>query len=690
MATTSQKSCLRCAAAIPLDSQHELCVACSTNVKAETPPQSDPPQVVGAFAETLTVNKQRSADLAPDHPTWTVAAGQSVQHRTGLNNPDFALDSQITFVDQGAIQTPSDIELLPHVPNYQILREIGAGGGGVVYHAIQELASRPVAVKILISTSKDSRERFLRETRALGRIRHPNVIEIYEVGECAAGPFYSMELLPGGSLAKQLKEHGKLADADTAALLETIARGMHHVHQQGLIHRDLKPGNILLDERGQPKIADFGLAKNWLVDADAVTVEQLTKSNALLGTPSYMAPEQADGDNRRLDHRCDVYGLGAIMYQCLTGKPPFSGKSAAIIIDRVVKQQPKYPSSVNPSVDQRLEAICMKCMAKKPEDRYQSAEAFADELAAWQRGGPLNTKPISRWQHISRTIHEHQQILAAATALSLLMLLMLSVGYWLNRHPTPEVVTLDPDRELKAIRQEIATGKPVTLIDSTGNPRWYDATQLVNFGKSSYLDQPCHLESTKQLFVPLLRAEDVPTSYLLEADVRHESAAKGYSLAGLQFGTQTHITPDGLERVFANRLAMNDITAKSKPTFPNSIRYQIGFDVSIPGEGILNRDIPLAGLEMKPTAFTEPNLWRHMSVLVTPSTVSVSGNRSDHVPFKEFTLAEIVNQYQLNHRTFLPNETIPADVTTTPFRGALGIYVRAGSASFKNVTIRKQ
>jgi WD40 repeat protein len=275
--------------------------------------------------------------------------------------------------------------------NYELMQEVGHGGMGIIYRARDLTLNRVVALKVMLAgqfASEREVKRFKTEAEAAARLDHPNIVPIYEFGELEGRPFLSMRFVDGENLAQRL--HGTPMDALPAAqLLSKLARAIHYAHQRGILHRDLKPANVLLDSADQPHLTDFGLAK--CLDSN----EGLTLSGAMLGSPNYMSPEQAAGNPDRLTTAADIYSLGAMLYELLTGRPPFRAETPLETMRKVVEESPTPPSQIYRFAERELETICLKCMEKEPARRYGSADALAEDLERWLRHEPIQARPVS-------------------------------------------------------------------------------------------------------------------------------------------------------------------------------------------------------------------------------------------------------------------------------------------------------
>jgi tRNA A-37 threonylcarbamoyl transferase component Bud32/mono/diheme cytochrome c family protein len=349
------------------------------------------------------------------------------------------------------------------VPGYEILSVLDQGGMGVVYKARQVRLKRLVALKMIRSqlhVRPRQLDRFRVEVQAVAKLQHPNIVQIHEVGECDGHPFYSMELVEGGNLAQAIA--GKpLPPRQAAELVATLAQAVHFVHQRGVVHRDLKPANVLLQAHpgvpgpaaglGVPKITDFGLAKLLDSESGLSGPRHSTQSGMVLGTPSYMAPEQAEGKSKETAPQVDVYALGAILYEMLTGRPPFVGVTPLDTLLRVVSTAPVAPSVEQPQVRGDLETICLKCLEKDPRQRYPTAAALADDLHRFLAGQPISARPISWPGRLAKWARRRPEV-AALLAFLVLALLGLVIVSAVRHHERREE-RMDAERLAPRVRQ---------------------------------------------------------------------------------------------------------------------------------------------------------------------------------------------------------------------------------------------
>jgi len=308
------------------------------------------------------------------------------------------------------------------IGDYEVLEELGRGGMGVVYRARHRTLGHEVALKMVLSGAHaDAAElaRFQLEAAAVARLHHAAIVHIHEFGTHDGKPFFSLELVDGGSLKDRLRK-GPLPPRDTATLVEKLARAMQHAHEAGIVHRDLKPANVLLTRKGEPKVADFGLAKQMAADAG------LSQTGNLLGTPSYMAPEQAAGKVRAVGPATDVYALGVILYECLTGQVPFRAPTSFETMQQVLTQEPVPPRRLVPGLPRDLETVCLRCLEKEAGKRYQSAADLADDLGRFLRGEPVAARRVGRAERVIKWARRHPAP-AALLGVILLALVALSV-----------------------------------------------------------------------------------------------------------------------------------------------------------------------------------------------------------------------------------------------------------------------
>src|SRR5947207_910730 len=340
--------CRKCGAKIFSDAPEGLCARCVLKIALQMPPEGS----VAGVADPGGMDKPSRGDAtaAPDGKKATRAA-----------------------------------ELLGELGDYELLEEIGRGGQGVVFRARQKSLNRTVALKVISLgqwASKAHLKRFRLEAEAAACLEHPGIVPIHEVGERDGSCYFSMKFVEGGQL-DEVARREPIPIRRAVELIAKVARTVHYAHEHGILHRDIKPGNILLDAKGEPHLTDFGLAR--LVESES----NVTHTLDVLGTPSYMAPEQAVGNNAAVSSATDVYGIGAVLYQLLTGHPPFAGGTTYETIKLLEDTEPRPPRSLNPKIDRDLSTTCLKCLKKDPKRRYGSALTLAEDLERWLKYEPI-------------------------------------------------------------------------------------------------------------------------------------------------------------------------------------------------------------------------------------------------------------------------------------------------------------
>jgi serine/threonine protein kinase len=344
--------------------------------------------------------------------------------------------------------------------DYELLEEVGRGGQGVVFRARQKSLNRIVALKVISLgqwASEGHLKRFRREAEAAASLEHPGIVPIHEVGERDGQCYFSMQFIEGGQLDEVVSRE-PMPIRQAAELIAKIARTVHYAHEHGILHRDIKPGNILLDAQGEPHLTDFGLAR--LIETEST----VTRTMEVLGTPSHMAPEQAVGNNSAVSSATDVYGLGAVFYQLLTGQPPFAGGTTYETIKLLLDTEPRQPRLLNPKIDRDLSTICLKCLEKHPERRYSSPLALAEDLERWLKHEPIRARRTGIFSRGKKWVRRNptSALLAAS-----LIVLVAAAGWIIWKS--------------ELIRQPVATGIAVlpfeNLNDQKENSVFADGVQ---------------------------------------------------------------------------------------------------------------------------------------------------------------------------------------------------------------------
>jgi WD40 repeat protein/tRNA A-37 threonylcarbamoyl transferase component Bud32 len=395
-----------------------------TEATREVPPDIDLDDIIANYLAAAQVGQ------APNQQDWI------------MRYPAFARELSEFFTNQDRFQRVAgpvraviaDVRAtgpkVRYLGDYELLEEIARGGMGVVYRARQVSLNRVVALKMILTgqlASPQDVQRFLREAEAAANLDHPHIVPIYEVGEHEGQHYFSMKLIEGRSLAERSKgpPASKVEQEKAARLMATVARAVHHAHQRGILHRDLKPGNILMDEQGEPHVTDFGLAKR----VNGVGLQ--TQTGAIVGTASYMSPEQARSE-KLLTTATDVYSLGAILYELLTGGPPFRAETTLDTLLHVLEREPARPRALHAEIDRDLETICLKCLQKDAARRYPSAQALDEDLDRWLKGEPIHARPSSTWEQAVKWARRRPTAAALIIVSVVAAVTLLIGGLWFN------------------------------------------------------------------------------------------------------------------------------------------------------------------------------------------------------------------------------------------------------------------
>jgi serine/threonine-protein kinase len=409
----------------------------------------------GVAVDIEAVAKQHP-DLATElRSLWATAQfADDLGHITVDFGTDDEAPPELRHHDAGAVATRAGFPR--RFGDYELLEEIGRGGMGVVYRARQLSLGRIVALKMILRgefASPTDLARFRAEAAATAHLDHPHVVPVYEVGTHDGHPFFTMKLIDGSTLSRRLA-NGPLAGWEAAEIMLPVCGAIAAAHRHGILHRDLKPSNILLDAQGEPHVGDFGLARRiesigqpqGATGGSSASAESLTQSGAIIGTPAYMSPEQAAGRRDFVGPASDIYNLGAILYHCLTGRPPFAAPSPVDVVLQVLEQDPPPPRLINPHVDPDLELIAVKALQKPPELRYATAAAMADDLSAYLSDEPISARSSQFSDILSRlfrethhaAVLEHWGLLWMWHSLALLVLCFTTNWFSLRGITTPE------------------------------------------------------------------------------------------------------------------------------------------------------------------------------------------------------------------------------------------------------------
>jgi len=427
-------------------------------------------------------------------------------------------------------------ELLGELGDYELLEEVGRGGQGVVFRARQKSLNRIVALKVISLgqwASKAHLKRFRLEAEAAARLEHPGIVPIHEVGERDGSCYFSMKFVEGGQL-DEVARREPIPIRHAAELIARIARTVHYAHEHGILHRDIKPGNILLDTKGEPHLTDFGLAR--LVESES----SVTQTLDILGTPSYMAPEQAVGNNSAITRVTDVYGLGAVLYQLLTGQPPFAGGATYETIKLLLDAEPRHPRLLNPKIDRDLSTICLKCLEKDPKRRYSSALALAEDLERWLKHEPIQARHTGVFARGRKWVRRNPSISVMA-AMLLALAVPLGVMVWkseLTRHPVTNGIAVLPFENLSDEKEHgaFADGVQDDLL-----------TKLAKIGDLKVISRTSVMEYRGKRNLRQI-GNDLRVSHVLEGSVRRAGTHLRLNAQLIDTRTDTHVWAEEYDR----------------------------------------------------------------------------------------------------------------------------------------------
>jgi TolB-like protein/tRNA A-37 threonylcarbamoyl transferase component Bud32/Flp pilus assembly protein TadD len=435
-------------------------------------------------------------------------------------------------------------KMLGELGDYELLEEIGRGGQGVVFRARQKSLNRIVALKVIGLgqwATKAHLRRFRLEAKAAASLDHPCIVPIYEVGERDGQCYFSMKFIEGGQLDEVVK-HPPISIRQAAELMAKVARTVAYAHEHGILHRDIKPGNILLGAKGEPHLTDFGLAR--LVESEST----VTRTLEVLGTPSYMAPEQAAGNNTKVTRGTDVYGLGAVLYQLLTGHPPFAGGTTYETIKLLLETEPRVPRLWNPKIDRDLSTISLKCLEKDPQRRYSSALGFAEDLERWLRHEPIQARHTGVVGRGKKWLQRNPTV-AAVAVLSFALIAAVGVIVWksdLFRRPATAGIAVLPFENLSNDREDVSFADGIQDDLLTKLAKIADLKVISRTSVMQYRDQ----YNTRQI------GYELGVSHVLEGSVRKTGAWLHINAQLIDTRTDSHIWAEEYDRDLKDTFAI--------------------------------------------------------------------------------------------------------------------------------------
>jgi serine/threonine protein kinase len=627
----------------------------------------------------------RVARLAEDLPRPSPRAGQQGAEPPTADEPTLSWSSA---------STDANIELPILFGDYELRDKIGQGGMGIVFRAYKISLAVEVALKMIradkFGSPEEMRYVLKEEARAQAPLDHPHIVPVKDFGEVAGQPYFTMKLVEGSDMNKQLPRLAKDLKG-TVHLLAKVARAVHYAHERGVLHRDLKPGNILLEGKPDtpvahlvPLVSDFGLAMRIQPDtpdsrvptadeAGYVAPEQALRG----GTPGFMPPEQAALETKPLTTAVDVYSLGAILYKVLTGRPPFLGPTTTETLSLVRTHTPEPPRNLKPGVNRDLEAVCLKCLEKQPERRYRSALELAEELERWGRNEPVLARrrpwPTRAWRAARRNMLLCTVMILAGFAAGAGFV----AHYW-----------LDPDRPRKQDAAKLTSKHAVTLIDENGPPRYnrlVPSNDVIIASSSPKL--PFSFETLNVGRLELMSAVPVQ-AYRFSAKIRHDyvinetvDGAAGIYFAYSVQGNESYWCELTFAELGINSRKPNFARGATRDTGQVLLRvYHRTYELDSESDNYRKAIITKVSKRFSPQPFT----WRSLSVEVRPESVKAFWGEGEDAPIGEITSSDLLEAAKTFRMT---DSQTPEPLYEYAPQGGLGLFLSSGSASFQQVIV---